>query len=121
MKEVSQKVEQSPESDNESSPVRCYIFYVLFFFFIPFTLISASSSRSGLSIPGLDWGFVLSSGNYYTLLAMSYIYAVGLLTILRFLRSLNRLIVALMIVVPLGVIHVSRWYALLHFPEVRPM
>ncbi len=86
--------------------------------YIPLTFISIASSRSGLSIPSLDQGFVLSSGTYYTFLGLSYLGALLLLFILWYSRTLNRIVIGFVIIAPLGAIHLNRWYALQHFPEV---
>ena len=94
------------------------LLYVGYAFYLPWTYVSAGMSEAGLRIPGLERAFAFTSGTYYLFLGYSYIGAFFLLFILWYSLSLNRLIVGFMIVAPLGVIHLNRWYALQHFPEV---
>lgn len=90
-------------------------------FFLPWTYLSAGMSEAGLGIPGLERAFAFTSVTYYGFLSLSYFGAFCLLVILFFISTLNRLVVSFMIVAPLGVIHLNRWYSLQHFPEVWPM
>ena len=97
------------------------LLYVGYVFFLPWAYFNAGMSQAGLGIPGLERAFAFTSGTYYLFLGFSYIGAFFLLFILWFSHTLNRLVVGLVIIAPLGVTHLNRWYALQHFPEVWPM
>ncbi len=95
------------------------LLYVGYAFFLPWTYVNAGMSLAGLGLPGFQGA--IASDIYYGFLVLSYFGAFCLLVILCFIPTLNRLVVSFMIVAPLGVIHLNRWYALQHFPEVWPM
>ena len=120
MKNQDSKKEQRKDPGVRSEPLLLGLLYLGYALFLPFVYLNAGMTGAGLAMPGIERALALASGTYYLFLGFSYVSAFSLLFLLWFSCSINRLVVGFMIVAPLGVTHLNRWYALQHFPEVWP-